>query len=116
MSPNNKTMKTKGIGLEELSMAFKLESGEILFITKEAIEKIANELIIEMMINKQTAIYSLKNNNIAKCNLLYKIIIEQKGKMSKKLLDEYLTTMLELLKSDDDTELTTLKEEIDKQQ
>lgn len=102
------------IELKESSMSFKLEDGSVLLISKNDITELANKLIVEMMLNKQNVIYSLKNNSIEKCNLLYKIIVEQKDTMSKTVKEQYLKSILEFI-SENDSELETLKDKIEEQ-
>lgn len=105
--------KMKQIELEKSSMAFKLSDGNVLLISKEDVTEIANKLIIEMMINKSNSVYMLKNNSIEKCNLLYKIVIDQKDTMSNETKENYFKAILEFLKTENDTELETLKEKIE---
>lgn len=103
------------IKLEKSSMAFKLESGDVLLISNEDVEQIADKLIVEMMIKKQNVIYMLKNNSIEKCNLLYKIITEQNDKITNAVRMSYLKQIHDLLKNDDgSSELDTLKEKINR--
>lgn len=100
--------------LEKSSMAFKLESGDILLISKDDVTEIANKLIFEMMITKQNVVYMLNNPNVEKSNMLYKMVVEQKEKMSEKMLTDYMKVILELLKTDE-SELSTLKEKMEKE-
>lgn len=103
------------VELKKSSMAFQLKNGEVLLISNEDVAEIANKLIIEMMINKQNQIIMYKSTAIEKCNLLYKIVIDQKEKMTDDIRNNYFKAMLELIK-DDEKELTTLKKEVEKQQ
>jgi len=104
----------KTIELKESSMSFKLEDGSTLLISKNDVTELANKLIGEMMINKQNVIYMIENKSIEKCNLLYKIVIEQKDTMSKNVKEKYLKSILEFI-SEDDSELKTLKDKVEKQ-
>lgn len=103
------------VELKKASMAFQLKNGEVLLISKEDVNEIANKLIVEMMVNKQNQIVMYKSTAVEKCNLLYKIVTEQKDKMDEAVRSNYFKVMVELIK-DDAKELTTLKEEIEKQQ
>lgn len=105
---------TREIELKKASMAFQLKNGEILLISKEDVEEIASKLIMEMVINKQNQVWMHKSTAVEKCNLLYKIVIEQKDKMSEDVRDNYFKAMLELVKGDE-KELVSLAEEIEKQ-
>lgn len=102
------------IELETASMAFKLTNGEVLLISKEDINEIANKLITQMMLSKQNQVWMLKSTSIEKCNLLYKIVIEQKDKMNEGVRDNYFKAMLELIKGDE-KEFVSLRDEIKSQ-
>lgn len=105
---------SKIIELKNASMAFELENGEILLISKEDIQEIASKLIVEMMLNKTNQVWMHKSTAIEKCNFLYKVIIDQKDKMTEEVRLNYFNTMLKLMK-EDDKELITLEEEIKNQ-
>lgn len=102
-------MKTE---LEKSSMAFKLKDGNVILISDEDINEIATKLIIEMSINKQNRVYILKDTSVDKCNLLYKIVVEQKETMTKEVRASYFKLILEILKNNRDIEFKTLEEEL----
>lgn len=104
---------TKEIELKKAAMAFQLKNGEILLISKEDAEEIANMFIVEMCLNNQNQVWMNKSTAIEKCNLLYKIVIEQKDKMSEDVKENYFKAMLEIVKNDE-KELVSLQEEIGK--
>lgn len=86
----------KAVELKKSCMAFELKSGELLLISREDITEIATQLVVEMMINKQTHVHIHKGSSIEKCNLLYKAITEQ-PKMPKKIRDKYLMKIAALI-------------------
>lgn len=87
------------IKLKKASMAFELKSGEILLISEEDVNEIATKLILEMSIRKQNQVWMLKNTDVERCNLLYKIVLDQKDTMSQETREKYLNTINELLKN-----------------
>lgn len=94
-------------------MAFQLEGGEVLLISNDDVNEIADKLIMKMILNKQNQIIMYRSTAVEKCNLLYKIVLEQKDKMTDDLKQEYFKAMLELIKNDE-IELTTLEQQIQK--
>jgi hypothetical protein len=97
--------------LKKSSMAFELKNGEVLLISKEDIQEIAMKVIVEMCSNNRSKIYLYKDTSIEKCNLLYKIVLEQKDKMSEDVRNNYFKAMVELIK-DDEKEPISLEDDI----
>jgi len=85
------------IELEESSMSFKTEDGNILLISKNDVKELATKIVVESMINEKSEFYIMELEKKEKCNLLYKIVTEQKDTMSKKVKEYYLKAILEFL-------------------
>jgi len=92
--------------LEKASMAFKLESGEVLLISNEDINEIANKVIVEMLVHHQNKVYLHKNTAKEKYDLLYTVYTEQKESMSEDMQDQYLKRILELFNENESTFIT----------
>lgn len=99
------------IELKKACMAFKLENGEILLISKEDINQIAHELVVEMMINNQNHVHIHKSSTNEKCQILYKAITEQPN-MSKTMLNKYLGKIVDLIDKEETT-IKTIKKSIE---
>jgi len=72
----------RDVELQKASMAFQLKNGETLLISKEDVNEIAEKVILEMILHKKNQIFMHRSTSVEKCNTLYKIVIEQKEKMS----------------------------------
>lgn len=87
--------------LKKSFMAFELKSGEILHISNEDVQSIANSFLVEMMVHKNTNVYINKRTSVKTCELLYKIVTDQGKKMSVSLRENYLKAILELSENDE---------------
>lgn len=96
--------------LEKAAMAFKLSDGTVLLISKEDANQIANSFITSMLINNRHQVVLSKDTAIEKSNLLYKIVIEQKERMSNEVKEQYLKAILELIKINEIEEVPFEKE------
>lgn len=95
--------------LEKSCMAFELKSGEMLYISNEDVQSIANSFLVEMMVHKNTNVYVNKRTSVKTCQLLYNIVTEQGNKMSKSLRENYLKAILELSENDEQEYISVKK-------
>lgn len=83
------------------AFGFKLPGGEILLINREDIQKIANELIVEMLVNKQNRIYLIKDVALARAKELYNVYSQEKKEMDDEMRKKYLKSILRYLDKED---------------
>lgn len=93
------------IKLKRAAMAFSLQNGETLLISNDDVQEIANKLMLEMVLNQKHRVYMFKDTVIEKCNLLYKIVTEQKDKMTEDVRNEYFRTINKLILDTEEEEI-----------
>lgn len=78
------------------SMAFKLENGQTLLISKEDVKNIAMQIIVEGSVNKAFVLLSEKDTTLERADRLYKIMREEKD-MDADMKNWYLQQISDLL-------------------
>lgn len=103
MEKTDVLMKAK---LKSDELRLELKDGTIVTISDEALEKISDAAILNMMINCNSNIYIRRDSAIEKCNLLYKIIAEQKDKMTDDVRKNYLKTINTLISGNEQEDIS----------
>lgn len=88
------------IELPKSCMAFKLESGQTLFIHHEDCKRIAMEIITEGLLIDKTIILKEKNTNIERADKLYNVM-KSEPDMDKEMKSWYLQQICDLLSSNE---------------
>lgn len=86
--------------LKKADMAFKLEDGHVILISKEDIQEIAMKIIVEGSLNKMCVFVSEKDMSIEKANILYNILRTEKD-IKPSIRDKYLSQIGMLLSTRD---------------
>lgn len=83
-------------------LAFQLKDGNIIWISKEDCNEIANKIIIENLVKTDTVVLMEKDNGIQKANVLIQLLKDEKD-MSKEQRSKYLKQIGEFLTGENST-------------
>lgn len=95
--------------VERAEFAFRLKDGNTVLISREDCVDMAKQLVVDMIAYNHGRVFIEKDYTLEKCDRLYKIVVEQGGKMSDELRSSYLRLIHELIK-ESKTEFISLKD------
>lgn len=99
--------------LSKSKMAFQLPDDKGYFIIDELdIKSIASKLMTEMLLLNPERVMMLHDTGLARAKQLYEVYQKEKTVMSEKLQQDCLLKIVKFL-SENDYELTTLKDKLD---
>lgn len=98
--------------LEKSSMAFKLPKGQTLVISDVDVKKLAQQIWVEIMLDNPQNVLMIQDIGYKRAEMLYEVYKKEKNDMTEEMKHDCLIKLIKYI-TDDDYELTNLKEKIE---